>query len=362
MISQQLTRGCFSSVSFSVAFSLAGTGKTTVAVLYAEILTALGLLSKGEVVKKTGTDFIGAVQGGSASQTNAILKASEGCVLLIDEVCLLLQLHDDGRDARDDRASKQALTLFLLSLFLLTQAYGLFPGKSGNIDPYKEAVITALVEKVQNVPGNDRCVLMLGYAKEMGEMMRDSNPGLARRFAVANAFTFADYSDDELMKMLSASLEQQHITAPFAAKMAAVECLAYQRRLPNFGNGGAVNNLISAAKMRAQQRMSSASAAGAAPSFRSGLVLESADFVPPVKDIESQISDVFSGVIGCASVLAELRKTYSVIQAKKKRGEDFMNTVTLNWQFAGPPGTGQSWHAQRSLFAVARLHSDAALC
>jgi hypothetical protein len=43
-------------------------------------------------------------------------------------------------------------------------------------------VIDTIVAKVQGVPGDDRCVLMLGYEEPMQAMMRGANPGLARRF------------------------------------------------------------------------------------------------------------------------------------------------------------------------------------
>jgi replication-associated recombination protein RarA len=62
-----------------------GTGKTTVAKLYADILQDLGLLSKGDAVFKTASDFVGNVLEASESQTRAILKAAEGCVCVIDE-------------------------------------------------------------------------------------------------------------------------------------------------------------------------------------------------------------------------------------------------------------------------------------
>ncbi len=107
-----------------------GTGKTTVARLYATILKDLGLLSKGEVVLKAASDFVGAVVGSSQTIANGILKNAEGCVLVIDE------------------------------------AYGLFPGK-GTPDSFKEAVVNTIVEKVQNVPGEDRCVIMIGYEPQM---------------------------------------------------------------------------------------------------------------------------------------------------------------------------------------------------
>lgn len=48
--------------------------------------------------------------------------------------------------------------------------------------------------QVQNVPGEDRCVLLLGYSAEMEDFMRNTNPGLARRFALDNAFVFDDYT------------------------------------------------------------------------------------------------------------------------------------------------------------------------
>lgn len=137
-------------------------GKTTVAKLFAGILADLGLLSKGEVVLKTASDFVGSVLGQSESKTRAILKASEGCVLVIDEA------------------------------YSLSVTGGV--GSGGGADPYRTAVVDTLVEQVQNVPGEDRCVLLLGYRAEMEAFMRGTNPGLARRFALDSAFSFEDYT------------------------------------------------------------------------------------------------------------------------------------------------------------------------
>ena len=38
---------------------------------------------------------------------------------------------------------------------------------------------------------------MLGYKEQMEEMIRNANPGLARRFNMADAFMFDDYSDED---------------------------------------------------------------------------------------------------------------------------------------------------------------------
>jgi SpoVK/Ycf46/Vps4 family AAA+-type ATPase len=62
-----------------------GTGKTTVAKLYAEILKDLGLLSKGELIVTNASDFVGSVVGQSEEKTKKILTSSIGSVLLIDE-------------------------------------------------------------------------------------------------------------------------------------------------------------------------------------------------------------------------------------------------------------------------------------
>ena len=51
-------------------------------------------------------------------------------------------------------------------------------GAGKTADPYKTAVIDTIVAEVQNVPGEDRCVLLLGYTQEMEEMfqVKSQNP------------------------------------------------------------------------------------------------------------------------------------------------------------------------------------------
>ena len=44
--------------------------------------------------------------------------------------------------------------------------------QGGNSDPYKTAVIDTIVAEVQSNPGDDRCVLMLGYKHQMEEMFQ----------------------------------------------------------------------------------------------------------------------------------------------------------------------------------------------
>jgi hypothetical protein len=68
-------------------------------------------------------------------------------------------------------------------------------------------------KKVQNVPGEDRAVLMLGYREQMESMLKSNNPGLERRFALQDAFEFADYSNEELLSILHLKLRKEDLTA-----------------------------------------------------------------------------------------------------------------------------------------------------
>lgn len=49
----------------------------------------------------------------------------------------------------------------------------LAPGKDGgNADSFKTAVIDTIVAEIQSVPGEDRCVLLLGYREQMEAMFQ----------------------------------------------------------------------------------------------------------------------------------------------------------------------------------------------
>ena len=114
----------------------------------------MGLLSNGEVIVKNPSDFKGDVLGSSEKATRNILRAAEGNVLVIDEAYAL--------------CTSNSLT--------------------GTSDVYGTAVIDTLVEQIQAKPGDDRVVVMLGYRKEMEEMFKNVNPGLARRFQMEHAY------------------------------------------------------------------------------------------------------------------------------------------------------------------------------
>jgi hypothetical protein len=68
--------------------------------------------------------------------------------------------------------------------------------------------------------------------------------GLSRRFAIEDAFHFDDFTDEQLLSILNLKLQQQNLQATDAGKQVAIKVLSRQRNRPNFGNGGAVENLL----------------------------------------------------------------------------------------------------------------------
>ena len=96
----------------------------------------------------------------------------------------------------------------------------------------------------------DIAVLLLGYKEQMAEMIRTANPGLARRFSFESAFYFEDFTDAELERLLYAAARRKGLTITRKVRKEAVKMLARERIKPNFGNAGAVNNLIGKAALR----------------------------------------------------------------------------------------------------------------
>ncbi|KAI1303510.1 P-loop containing nucleoside triphosphate hydrolase protein [Xylaria venustula] len=298
-----------------------GTGKTTIAKLYGSILADLGLLSKREVVVKNPSDFIGSVIGASEENTKKILKAAAGKVLVIDEAY--------GLDA------------------------GGRVGSSGHKDPFKTAVIDTIVAEVQNTPGEDLCVLLLGYQEQMEEMMNNSNPGLARRFRLSDAFYFDDFNNEDLKRILDFKLRKQGLKATEEAKQAAIEVLARERDRPHFGNAGAVENIISRAK-ELEQKRTSATGAG---NFNPDITFLPQDFDEDYRktdDAELSCRRLFSDIVGCEKLIGQLEKYQRIAKNMKLHGKDPRTQVPFTFLFKGPPGTGKTTVARK----VSQLYYD----
>ncbi|KAI1266292.1 ATPase [Xylariaceae sp. FL1019] len=290
-----------------------GTGKTTVAKLYGQVLVDLGMLSNGEVVIKNPSDFVGGHLGQSEQQTKGILASTMGKVLVIDE------------------------------------AYGLYGGNAsqgggGFSDPYKSAVVDTIVAEIQSVPGEDRCVLLLGYEEQMEEMFQNVNPGLSRRFPLASAFEFEDFDKDEMKQILELKLKQQAYRATDRAKEVALDMVERARNRPNFGNAGEIDIILNDAKARHQKRQR------AGETKRAADMLEAIDFdedFDRLSQAETNIALLFKDTIGSESIVAKLQGYQHTVRTMKAMGLDPLKSIPFTFLFRGPPGTGKTTTARK---------------
>lgn len=201
-------------------------------------------------------------------------------------------------------------------------------------DPYKTAVIDTIVAEVQSVPGDDRCVLLLGYKDQMETMFQNVNPGLSRRFPLDSAFYFEDYTDDDLEKIFELKLGQIGFDATQEAKKVVRERLRLARNKPHFGNAGEVDILLDRAKMEHQKRLSS-------KQTKSIDTLETLDFDPDFSRAEEAPTNcrkLFDGVVGCESLIVQLEGYQRSVINMKKLNMDPREQIPFNFLFRGPPG------------------------
>lgn len=172
-----------------------GTGKTTVARLYGEILASLGVLEKGHLVEVSRVDLVGEHIGSTAIRTQEAFERARGGVLFIDEA-YALSPEDAGRDF-----GKEAIdTLVKL------------------MEDHRDAVV----------------VIVAGYTAEM-ERFLSVNPGVASRFS--RTITFSDYGPEELLRIVEQQAEEhEYRLAPGTGEA----LLKYFTAIPKgaaFGNG-----------------------------------------------------------------------------------------------------------------------------
>ncbi|MEU3019265.1 right-handed parallel beta-helix repeat-containing protein [Nocardiopsis sp. NPDC007018] len=171
-----------------------GTGKTTVARLYGQLLRALGVLPLGHTVEAARSDLVGRYIGHTAQLTLETFEKARGGVLFIDE------------------------------------AYTLTP-TGANGDFGQEAVDTLV--KLMEDHRDEVVVIVAGYNAEMRRFL-DSNPGLASRFA--HHVRFADYSDEELVSIVNSMAEAGGFTVPGETVAALEAHFAGVPRTESFGN------------------------------------------------------------------------------------------------------------------------------
>ncbi|KAH9210655.1 P-loop containing nucleoside triphosphate hydrolase protein [Leptodontidium sp. 2 PMI_412] len=288
-----------------------GTGKTTVAKLYGNILADIGMLSNGDVVIKNSTDFIGEALGQSERNTRAILDSTLGKVLIIDEAYML--------GGGVDRLIQPS-------------------------DPFRTAIVDTIVGEVQSTAAEDRCVLLLGYQDRMEAMLNDVNPALSRRFPLASAFIFKDYTMDELREILNLKLHQQGFRATEDAVSVALEVLGRAQHRPGFGNAGEIDILLDRAKLRQYDRLYNCHGEGATDLFLPVDIDE--DFERSSRAL-GNIKELFSDFFGCEPLIQKLEGYQLAVRKMRTVIQDPSEVIPFNFLFRGPPGTGKTTTAKK---------------
>ncbi|MFJ9443420.1 right-handed parallel beta-helix repeat-containing protein [Kitasatospora sp. NPDC101235] len=192
-----------------------GTGKTTVARLYGELLAELGVLPSGQLIETARADLVGRYIGHTAQLTRDAFERARGGVLFIDE------------------------------------AYTLTPRNGTGGDFGQEAVDTLM--KLMEDHRDEVVVIVAGYQEEMRGFLT-SNPGLASRFS--REITFDHYADEELVTIVRVQAEAAGYTCTPETLAALGTLFGAVPRDRSFGNGRFARQVLEAMITRQAGRLS----------------------------------------------------------------------------------------------------------
>lgn len=278
-----------------------GTGKTTIARIFADILGAMGILPKGQYVEVPAKDMISEYIGGTERNVQDYVDRAMGGVLFIDE------------------------------------AYGFNDGQFG------KAGIDKLVPILENKKGEFVCIAA-GYRDDMKEFLK-MNTGLPSRFN--KQIEFPDYNAKELeLIFLSMAKKKGFRLDKEATDKLHIEFEnMYNRRGDTFGNARDVRNFLDTAIERRRIRHRSMSDDEIE---KEGKLLTYSDIagegVNKVVDIQEVMKEL-DELVGLEGVKRSLRDLAATIRREQQLAQRRNRTPNINvshYLFLGNPGTGKT--------------------
>lgn len=283
-----------------------GTGKTTIARLFADMLNAMDVLPVGQLVEVSRKDLVAQYVGQTAPLVTQWVDKAMGGVLFIDE------------------------------------AYTL---KQGDNDQFGQEAIDTLLKLMEDRRGQF-VAIAAGYSKEMGEFLA-SNSGLASRFN--QHIFFRDYTAEELTEIFRSMVKakkmkldaeaEQHIGS-FFRKM-------YLSRQRTFGNAREVRNNLEKALKNQGNRLQEAKLNGTySTDILSVLTREDIEGKEAMaeKNLDGLLADL-DAFVGMDMVKKEIRTIAQKLQLDKRMldmGMGDAETTPIHIVLTGNPGTGKT--------------------
>lgn len=192
-----------------------GTGKTTVARLFAKLLRSLGILSSDQIVEVDRSGLVGQYVGHSEEKTQSVIAKADGGVLFIDEAYALNDRYGEDRKGFGEEAT--------------------------------DVLVKAMEDRRDSL-----MVILAGYKGPMDNFI-SMNPGLKSR--IPAIIEFGDYSTDELLEIADSVATQRHLTIADDARKKLGAILSVGRGTEGFGNAREVENLIDTAQRNLTRRI-----------------------------------------------------------------------------------------------------------
>ena len=177
-----------------------GTGKTTVARLYAEKLYELGYIKESKVIEITPNDLMGKYVGHTKDAIRKVFNDASGGILFIDEAYLI------DEDVKKDIAFMKE----------------------------------ALIELLKYLEDPKNIVIFAGYQDKMRNLY-NNNPGIKSR--IYKEIVFEDYTCNELYEILTQDLEEKGLKVYGKSKDEIMNFINKMKKDTNFGNARSIKQL-----------------------------------------------------------------------------------------------------------------------